>query len=165
MIPRYKCGGCGTRVHAPIPEGYRGEFGPRLKAFVAELRGLGLPLEKIAELLRVRYDLEVSVATLMAMEDGVAESLDPIYRDLAEEMRDARRTPSAQGDKTGMPVGGRTEWRWVGTSPTATVPHLQARRGGKEAAAMRAGFEGTLTHDGLAAYNACGVPLQTCTTT
>ncbi len=153
VIPRYKCPGCGARVHAPIPEAYRGEFGPRLKAFVAELRVLGVPFEKIGELLEMRYGLEVSVASLIAMEKGVADSLEPVYQELGEELRDAERTPHAQGDETGMPVGGRTEWLWVGTSPTLTVYHIQEGRGGEEAAAMWAGYRGQLTHDGLDAYN------------
>lgn len=153
-VLRYKCPGCGERVHAEIPEAYRGDFGPRLKAFVAELRVLGMPFEKIAELLRMRYDLDVSVASLLAMEAGVAESLDETYQGLGEELRDAERTPTAQGDETGMPVNGRTEWLWVGTSPTVTVYHIQAGRGGQEAAAMWAGYQGKLTHDGLDAYNA-----------
>jgi transposase len=153
VVLRYKCPGCGERVHAPIPEAYRGEFGPRLKAFVAELRVLGMPFEKIAELLRMRYDLEVSVASLLAMEEGVAESLDETYTELREEMTDAARTPHAQGDETGMPVGGRTEWLWVGTSPTTTVYYIQEGRGGEEAATMWAGYRGKLTHDGLDSYN------------
>lgn len=156
IVPRYKCPGCGERVHAPIPEAYRGEFGPRLKAFVAELRVLGMPFEKIAELLRMRYGLEVSVASLIAMEKGVAESLDPVYQALGAELRDAERTPHAEGDETGMPVGGRTEWLWVGTSPTLTVYQIQEGRGGEEAATMWAGYRGTLTHDGLDAYNSVG---------
>jgi transposase len=154
VIPRYKCPGCGARVHAPIPEAYRGEFGPRVKAFVAELRVLGVPFEKIGELLEMRYGLEVSVATLIAMEEGVAESLDPTYRELGTELRDAERTPHAEGDETGMPVGGRTEWLWVGTSPTLTVYQIQEGRSGEKAATMWAGYRGTLTHDGLDAYNA-----------
>jgi transposase len=153
VIPRYKCPGCGERVHAPIPEAYRGEFGPRLKALVAELRVLGMPFEKIAELLRMRYDLEVSVASLLAMEEGVAESLNATYTELRAEMTDAARTPHAQGDETGMPVNGKTEWLWVGTSPTTTVYHIQEGRGGDEAAAMWAGYRGQLTHDGLDSYN------------
>ena len=154
LVLRYKCPGCGARVHAPIPEAYRGEFGPRLKALVAELRVLGVPFEKITELLRMRYDLEVSVATLIAMEQGVAECLDPTFQELGAELRDAERTPHAEGDETGMPVGGRTEWLWVGTSPTLTVYHIQDGRSGEKAAAMWAGYQGTLTHDGLDAYNA-----------
>ena len=153
VVSRYKCPGCGARVHAPIPEAYRGEFGPRLKAFVAELRVLGMPFEKIAELLRMRYGLEVSVASLLAMEEGVAESLDETYTEMREEMTDAARTPHAQGDETGMPVGGRTEWLWVGTSPATTIYRIQEGRGGEEAAAMWAGYRGTLTHDGLDSYN------------
>ena len=150
---RYKCPGCGEPVHVPIPEAYRGEFGPRLKAHVAELRVLGMPFEKIAELLRMRYDLEVSVAALLAMEEGVAESLDETYTELREELTDVARTPHAEGDETGMPVGGRTEWLWVGTSPTATVYHISEGRGGEEAAVMWAGYRVQLTHDGLDAYN------------
>jgi transposase len=152
-VLRYKCPGCGERVHAEIPEAYRGDFGPRLKAFVAELRVLGMPFEKITELLRMRYGLEVSVASLIAMEEGVAESLDETYRGLGAELRDAERTPHAQGDETGMPVNGTTEWLWVGTSPRATVYHIQEGRGGEEAAAMWAGYRGKLTHDGLDSYN------------
>jgi transposase len=154
VVQRYKCSGWGERVNAPIPEAYRGDFGPRLKALVAELRVLGMPFEKIAELLRMNYGLEVSVASLLAMEEGVAESLDETYRELSEEMRDIQRTPHAQGDETGMPVNGETEWLWVGTSPKATVYHIQEGRGGEEAASMWAGYRGTLTHDGLDAYNA-----------
>jgi transposase len=153
VVLRYKCTGCGERVHAEIPEAYRGDFGPRLKALVAELRVLGMPFEKIAELLRMTYGLEVSVASLLAMEKGVAESLDETYRELSEEMRDAERTPHAEADETSMPVNGELEWVWVGTSPTATVYHIQEGRGGEEAASMWAGYRGTLTHDGLASYN------------
>ncbi len=153
VVLRYKCPGCGERVHAVIPEAYRGEFGPRLKAFVAELRVLGMPIEKIAELLRMNYALEVSVASLLAMEEGVAESLDGTYQALGEELRDVERTPHAQGDETGMPVNGETGWLWVGTSPRSTVYHIQEGRGGEEAAAMWAGYRGTLTHDGLDSYN------------
>ncbi|EQD57865.1 transposase IS66, partial [mine drainage metagenome] len=69
-VNRYKCSGCGRRVHAPVPEGYRGEFGPRLKTFVATLRAQGMSVEKIAELLMTVYRLEVSVASLLAMEEG-----------------------------------------------------------------------------------------------
>lgn len=153
VVPRYKCRGCGHRVHAEIPEAYRGDFGPRLKAYVAELRVLGMPFEKISELLRMTYDLEVSVASLLAMEEGVAESLDATYDELSKEMRDAERTPHAEGDETTMPVNGALEWLWVGTSPRATVYHIQEGRGGEEAASMWAGYRGTLTHDGLASYN------------
>ena len=153
VISRYKCPGCGARVHAPIPEAYRGEFGPRLKAFVAQLRALGMPFEKVGELLQATFGLDVSVASLIAMEECVAESLDGTYTELREEMRDAARTPHAEGDETSMPVGGVTEWVWVGTSPRATVYHIQKGRSGDEAATMWAGYRGTFTHDGLGSYN------------
>ncbi|EQD77579.1 transposase IS66 [mine drainage metagenome] len=112
-----------------------------------------MSVEKIAEFLAAVYRLEVSVASLLAMEEGVAESLDGTYSELREEMTDATRTPHAQGDETSMPVNGVTEWVWVGTSPTATVYRIQEGRGGDEAATMWAGYRGTLTHDGLDSYN------------
>ena len=153
MVNRYKCPGCGKRVHASVPEGYRGEFGPRLKTFVETLRAQWMSFEKIAEFLAVVYRLEVSVASLLAIEEGVAESLDGTYSELQEEMTDAARTPHAQGDETSMPVNGATEWVWVETSPSATVYRIQKGRGGDEAAVMSAGYQGTLTHDGLDSYN------------
>ena len=152
--PRYHCPGCGERVHAVIPEGYRGEFGPRLKAYVAEHRALGIPLDKIAELLEMTYGLEVSPATLLAMEEGVAESIDGTYRGLQEEMRDAQRTPHAEGDETSFRVNGEEVWAWAGTSPTLTVYEIHEARSGVTAAEVWAGYRGTLTHDGLQSYNA-----------
>ncbi|EQD75327.1 transposase IS66, partial [mine drainage metagenome] len=145
--------GCGKRVHATVPEGYRGEFGPRLKTFVATLRVQGMSLEKIADFLAAVYKLEVSVASLLAMEEAVAESLDGTYSELREEMTDAARTPHAQGDETSMPVNGVTEWAWVGTSSKATVYLIQKGRGGDAAERMWAGYRGVLTHDGLDSYN------------
>ncbi|EQD70204.1 transposase, partial [mine drainage metagenome] len=52
-----------------------------------------------------------------------------------------------------MPVNGKTEWLWVGTSPTLTVYHIQAGRSGEAAETMWAGYRGKLTHDGLDSYN------------
>ena len=152
--PRYHCPGCGERVHAVIPEGYRGEFGPRLKAYVAEHRALGIPIDKIAELLEMTYGLEVSPATLLAMEEGVAESVDGMYREFQEEMRDARRTPHAEGDETSFRVNGEEVWVWAGTSSTLTVYEIHEARSGVTAAKVWEGYRGTLTHDGLPSYNA-----------
>ncbi|MGI0150367.1 MAG: IS66 family transposase [Thermoplasmata archaeon] len=160
-VPRYKCPGCGERVHAEIPEAYRGEFGPRLKTYVAELRALGMPLDKVRELLRMTFGLEVSEASLLAMEEGVAERLDGTYRGLWEELHDVGRTPNAEGDETGFPVDGQTEQVWVGVSPTTTVYFTQHRhqvedgpRSGPAAERFWGGYSGTLTHDGLPSYNA-----------
>ncbi|MHB1887112.1 MAG: IS66 family transposase [Acidimicrobiales bacterium] len=161
IIHRYRCPGCGERVRAPIPEAYRGEFGPRLKAFVTQSRALGVPLEKIQEVLNAVYHLSVSEATLLGMERGVAESLDGTYHELWEELRDATRTPHAEGDETTFPVNGKTEPVWVGVSPTTTVYLTQhgeeVEKGARSAeAAVRfwGAYEGTLTRDGLASYNA-----------
>ena len=152
-VLRYKCPGCGKRVHAPIPEGYRGDFGPHLKAFVAELRVLGMPVEKIAELLEGTFGLEVSVASLLAMEKGVAESLDPTYQELKAELQDSARSPYAQGDETSMPVNGANEWVWVGTNPHLTVYHIDPTRGKEGAKELWGGYRGTMTHDGWLPYD------------
>ncbi len=159
VFQRYKCSGCGERVHAPIPEGYRGDFGPGLKTLVAELRALGLSHEKIREFLEMTLHLAPSEATLLAMEEGVAESLDGTYQALGEELRDATRTPNAEGDETSFPVDGETEQVWVGVSPITTVYLTQhdrqvekGARSGDAAARMWEGYTGTLTHDGLASY-------------
>ena len=108
-----------------------------------------MPLEPIAELLRMRYDLEASVASRIAMEEGVGDSVDPTYRELGEELRVAERTRYAGGDETGMPAGGRTEWLRVGSSPRLTVHRIRKGRGGKEAATIGTGYRGKRTHDGL----------------
>ena len=160
VVKRYRCPGCGQRVHAPIPEGYRGDFGPRLKALVAQLRALGLSFGQIVEFFVTTFRLELSEGTLHAIEEGVAESVDGTNRELWEELHDARRTPNTEGDETGMPVKGETEQVWVGVSPTATVYFTQhesqvakGARSKDAAARMWAGYTGTLTHDGLTSYN------------
>ncbi|EQD58731.1 transposase IS66, partial [mine drainage metagenome] len=153
VVWRYKCSNHGGRVQVGIPEARRGDFGPRFQASVAELRLLGMPFEIIAELLRMRDDLEGSVASPIAMEVGVAESLDGTYRSLGEQLRDAKRTPWTQGDERGMRVLGKTEWRWEGTPPALTVYPIQTGWSGDVAATMWVGYRGTPTHDGLASYN------------
>ncbi len=152
--PRYKCPGCGERVHASIPEGYRGEFGPRLKSFVAHLRVLGMPFEKVQELLHGSFGLEISVASLLAMEEGVATTLEGTYQALHHELQDSKRTLHAQGDETSMPVKGENEWIWVGTSPTLTVYHIDPTRGQDGAKALWGNYRGTMTHDGWEPYDA-----------
>jgi transposase len=160
VVKRYKCLGCGQRVHAPIPEGYRGDFGPRLKALVAQLRALGLSFGQIVEFLVATSRLELSEGTLHTMGEGVAQSLEGTYRELWEELHDARQTPNTEGDETGMSVNGETEQVWVGVSPTVTLYFTQhgsqvekGARSADAAARMWAGYTGTLTHDGLASYH------------
>lgn len=153
IIHRYRCPGCGERVHAPIPEAYQGEFGPRVKVFVAELRALGMPLEKITELLEMSFGLEVSAASVLAMEERVAERLDGTYQGLWEELRDGARTPHAEGDETSLSVNGKNWWVWVGTIATTTVYFTQNCRSGAGADTMWTGYTGSLTHDGLDSYN------------
>ncbi len=158
--PRYHCPGCGERVHAVIPEGYRGDFGPRLKALVAELRALGLSFGQIVEFFVSTFRLELSEDTLHTLEEGVAQSVDGTCREFWEELHDARRTLNTEGDKTGMTVNRETEQVWVGVSPTVTLYFTQhgsqvekGARSKDAAARMWAGYTDTLTHDGLASYH------------
>ncbi len=160
VVKRYKCPGCKARVHAAIPEAHRGDFGPRLKALVAQLRALGLSFGQIVEFFVATFRLELSEGTLHTMEEGVAQSMDGTCRELWEELHDAQRTPHAEGDETGMPVNGKTEQVWVGVSPTVslyfTQHESQVEKGArsKDAAARTwAGYTGPLTHDGLASYH------------
>lgn len=153
VAPRYRCPGCGKRVHAPLPVGTQEEFGPRVRALAVTLRTQGMSGEKIARFLDEVWGLKVSEATVLAWERGVAATFEPLYQGLKGQLTDPAFTPAAEGDETSFPVNGENGWTWVGTSATTTVYSTLPTRSQDGAVQLWGTYSGNLTHDAYAAYN------------
>ncbi|MGI0151686.1 MAG: hypothetical protein ACREC5_07110, partial [Thermoplasmata archaeon] len=76
---RYRCPGCHRRVHAQPPLPPNQQFGPVLAAWIAHQRMLGLSVEKVRTSAKESFGLEISEASIRALEAWVAGRLDTTY--------------------------------------------------------------------------------------
>ena len=80
-----------------------GQLGPEVVALVVELHThLGVPLAKVAHLLRTRFGLSVTPGGLAQVLHRAARDAAPTYTALCEQIRDA---PVVTPDETGWRVG------------------------------------------------------------
>jgi transposase len=157
------CPACAARVHCVHPEqistahGAAGVvFGPRLKAFAADLHHrLGVSYGKIADLLREMFGLPVTRGGLAQANTRLARTARPIYEHLIELLR---QSAVVHVDETGWRIGALAAWLWVFTNTRLTVYEIATSRGhevvlnilGRE-------FRGILVADSFRAYDAAAL--------
>jgi hypothetical protein len=157
------CPACAARVHSVHSEqistahGAAGVvFGPRLKAFAADLHHrLGVSYGKIADLLREMFGLPVTRGGLAHANTRLARTARPIYEHLLELLR---VSAVVHVDETGWRIGSLAAWLWVFTNTQITVYDIAASRGhevvlrilGRE-------FRGILVADSFRAYDAAAL--------
>ena len=110
------------------------QLGPGVVALVVELHTeMGVPLAKVAHLLRTTFGLQVTPGGLAHVLHRVARAAAPAYSELCEQVRNASVvTP----DETGWRVGGERHWLWVFTTPDTTVYAICPGRGFDDAATV-----------------------------
>ena len=138
------------------------QLGPEVVALVVELHThLGVPLAKVAHLLRTRFGLTVTPGGLAQVLHRAARHAAPTYTALCEQVRDA---PVVTPDETGWRVGGERHWLWVFATPDTTVYAICPGRGFDDAlTVLKADFNGVLIRDGWAPYRCFDDALhQTC---
>ena len=108
------------------------QLGPEVVALAVELHThLGIPLAKVAHLLRTRFGLTVTPGGLAQVLHRAARDAAPAYTALCEQVRNA---PVVTPDETGWRVGGERHWLWVFATPDTTVyaicpwPRVRRRR-------------------------------------
>ncbi|EQD72681.1 transposase, partial [mine drainage metagenome] len=148
---RYRCPGCHQRVHADPPFPPHQQFGPVLASWVAHQRMLGLSVEKVRTSARESFGLEISEATVLALEAWAAERLGPTYATLKAQVKEAR---AVGADETSFRINGENGWLWVYTHLSATVYQLAPTRGRKAVLEVLEGYDGTLEHDAWDPYDA-----------
>ena len=136
--------------------------GPSAVALVARLhKEVGMPLAKMAALLRERFGLTVTPGGLVHVLHRAARVAAPTYAALCEQIRGS---PVVSPDETGWRVGAVRHWLWAFATPETTVYRICPGRGFDEAAeVLGADFDGVLVRDGWAPYRRFTAALhQTC---
>lgn len=152
------CGACGRRVQGRHPlqtsdalGAAATHLGPHVVALVVAWHtGLGLPLGKVARILRTQFGLSVTRGGLVQVCARVADRATPTYAHLCAEVRGS---PVVTPDETGWKVGRVLHWLWTAATPRTTVFRIAAGRGFDDAVALLgADFAGVLVRDGWAPY-------------
>ena len=137
------------------------QLGPGVVALVVELHTeMGVPLAKVAHLLRTTFGLQVTPGGLAHVLHRAARAAAPAYTELCEQVRNA---PVVTPDETGWRVGGERHWLWVFTTPDTTVYAICPGRGFDDAATvLGTDYAGVLVRDGWAPYRCYDGLHQTC---
>lgn len=136
------CAHCGVRTQAEFPEGVTApvQYGPRIAALAVYLQTCQfIPEDRLAELLHDLYGIDISTATIAAMEHRKAEELAPVAEAIGEKVRQA---PVKHLDETGYRIGGATQWLHVAATVLLTFYHTSAKRG-----TLLADVIGIIVHD------------------
>jgi len=138
------------------------QVGPTAVAWAAWLHtGLGVPLAKVATILRTGFGLSITAGGLAHALRRLGARASPTYAAL---VRTVQRSPVVAPDETGWKVGGRLWWLWAFVTREVTVYAIQPGRGYPQATAiLGAAYAGVLVRDGWAPYRKFGAAThQTC---
>jgi transposase len=130
----------------------KSQIGPDGQAAVVELnKRAGMSHGKIADSLRTLYGIDLTRSGVCHIILRAARRGEALY----EQMRaSVRHAPWTVPDETGWRIGGRSAWAHGFVTPTATVYHIDRRRGFDAAEPIiGADYAGVLIHDGWAPYD------------
>ena len=154
---------CRRQVSAPIPNvidgGSNERFGLRLMLLVVSLKLLGLSYEKVASLLKLLFDLDLTEAAMVHCVLTVARAFGPRYEGLKEELR---REASLHGDETSWRVKGRNHWLWAFVGRWSVVYEVAKSRGKDVPKRVLGDYGGTMISDSWGAWNHVGERWQRC---
>ena len=110
------------------------QLGPGVVALVVELHTeMGVPLAKVAHVLRTTFGLQVTPGGLAHLLHRTARDAAPTYTALCEQVRNS---PVVTPDETGWRVGGLRHWLWAWVTPETTVYAICPGRGFDDAATV-----------------------------
>ena len=127
--PVYWCPQCQEHHHAQAPKNIRraGLTGPRVKAFVACLKGaFHVSYSNVQEVLEDVMGVHISRGHLTDIIKQTSDALDPSYTELLEALPEQTRL---NVDETGHKDSGKKFWSWVFRAPNFTVFKIDKSRG------------------------------------
>ena len=163
------CSQCGRRVQGRHPlqtsdalGAASVQLGPGVAGLAVHLHTeLGVPLAKVARLLRNAFGLHVTPGGLAHLLHRVARDAAPLYGRLCDQVRNSSLVVP---DETGWRVGAVRHWLWVFTTPETTVYAICPGRSFHDATSVLGpDFDGVLVRDGWVVYRGYdGAVHQTC---
>ena len=160
---KYCCEECGQNSVGELPEGVPySAFGPKLMALIATLTGrFHLAKRETMQLLSDLYGIELSVGSIINIEENVANALDEIYEKIHRCVVEG--TLPRYFDETSWRDSGKRHYVWTATTKLAAYYKIDPRR------SQEAFFKVIGTHtsqpsvsDRYNAYNALDGPHQYC---
>ncbi len=129
------------------------KIGPTTKAVAVFLRyGLRIPYRKVQELFDVFFNMPFVPASAMAFDRTATCKGEPLYEDLKEKLR---HTAAANADETYWREDGIGHYVWYAGNDDLALFHIDRHRSSKVAQMILGNnYNGVLTSDGYAAYNA-----------
>lgn len=129
-IERKYCRDCKKLVEAPVLDALpNARFGLRLMLFVLFLKiGMGMPIEKILELIKNQYKLIISNGEIIHMLKQLAREFGPYYQELNRKIIEA----SVRNiDETGRRVKGKNSFIWAFITKEIAFYKINKSRGHK----------------------------------
>jgi len=156
-----------ARCNRPVVQAAEGELldchiGPTTKAAAVFLRyGLRIPYRKVQQLFDVFFDMPFVPASAMAFDRTATRKGKPLYEDLKEKVR---ASSSVHADETYWRQDGIGHFVWYAGNDDLALFHIDRHRSSQVAQSILGhNFDGVLTADGYAAYNAVNAKQrQTC---
>jgi len=161
-LAQYDCACCGKRVtatHPDCPE--KGVFGPRTLSQVALLKYHGrLPCKLVCAVLKRDFGLQITPATVLAVNGRVANALEGEYATILRRIRAAK---VLYVDETSFSVNGVKYWLWAFVTPTETLVVIRCSRAKKVLReVLGSEFGGLIVCDGHKAYSNFANRIQRC---
>jgi transposase len=153
------CPRCGRRVQGRHPlqtsdalGAAKSQLGPDAQAAIVHLnKHAGLSHGKIADYFRTVFGIRLSRGGVCQAMLRAARRGEHLYQQIRDSVRYA---PWIVPDETGWRIGGKSAWVHGFVTPTATLYHLDQRRGYEAAEPIiGADYAGHLVHDGWAPYD------------
>jgi transposase len=136
------CPACGSETPAAFPAQVRAaaQYGATVEALVVYLQAWQLiPEDRLAELMKEVFGVEVATATIAAMGQRKAQELAGLTAHIEEQVKHAA---VKHLDETGYRIAGRLQWLHVASTGLLTYYRTSAKRG-----AMLTGVWGIIVHD------------------
>lgn len=141
------CAACGTATQAPFPEevSATAQYGATVVALVVYLQAWHcIPEDRLAELMKDVFGIELATATIAAMGQRKAQELTGVAAHIEQQVKDAA---VKHLDETGYRIAGVLQWRHVASTGLLTCYRTSAKRG-----AMLADVRGIIVHDFWRSY-------------
>lgn len=159
IIRRY-CRSCREQVSGTVPNVLPNErFGIRLMVLAVSLKMLGVSYQKISELFRMIFCLDVTEAALKHGVLRVAQAFGPRYIQMIDELKSEK---NIHGDETGWRIDGKNHWLWAFVGRWTVLYEIDRSRSRRVPQRVLGDYDGNITSDSWAAWNHVGKTHQRC---
>lgn len=161
-IQRQWCSHCKKEVHAIPKETIENSplgFNALIWILIQKYK-LRLPLQSIAESLKIQYDMNIAEGAIQKILHNLKERFGSKYEELIKEIRENR---IKHADETGWRIEGQNAWCWMFSSPESIIYTIEETRGkGVPERILGKSPPGILIRDDYGAYKNLDLPQQSC---